>query len=407
MNRIVLNLLIAAGCVVGMWQAAKFGGGRTLAQRGADINDAATTARAIGWSRSDASTYTAHGLVLERLGNYAEATRAFERAVQLRPRDYFPWMLLGVTRDLKGDQTGAILALRQSIAVAPTYGKPRWLLGNLLLRTGPVANAFPELRLAAVSDERYLPNVIDLAWGASRNDPSAALTLLQPVTDSMHMPLAIFFARQKQREASIAQFRAAKSYSEKDLNTLVAELLKAGLFKETAEVWGRIHGTQVNEADLLNAGFEEDIPVGQTGFGWQINPTANVTMSVDTAESESGGRSLRFDFQGNSKPDAILVSQAVLINANAKYLLRFQVNSKELISAAPPIMMITDASNGKTIAQSASLAGPAGWRELSVEFSTDANAEAVVLAVSRQSCASSLCPAVGTLWLDSFKLEKR
>jgi len=407
MNRIAFNLIIAAGCILGMWQAAKFGAGRTLAQSGVARNDPAATSRAISWSSSDASTYTAQGLVFERLGNYPEAIRALERAVQLRPRDYFPWMLLGVTRDLNGDQLGAMNALRQSIAVAPTYGKQHWLLGNLLLRTGPAKDAFQELRFAAVSDERYLPNVIDLAWGASRNDASVTLALLQPLTDSMRMPLAIFFARQKQREAAIDQFRKAGSYSEKDLNTLVTELLKAGLFTETAEVWSLIHGTRVNEADLLNAGFEEDIPVGQTGFGWQISPAANVTMSVDTAEWQSGSRSLRFDFQGNSKPDAILVSQVVLVKPNSSYLLRFQVNSKDLVSAAPPIVLINEPTGGKTIVQSTSLAGATGWREASIEFTTSANAEAVLIAVSRQACANSPCPAVGTLWLDSFQLEKR
>src|SRR6185369_9010127 len=110
--------------------------------------------------------------------------------------------------------------------------KPRWLLGNLLLRSAGTDEAFQELRFAAVSDERYLPNVIDLAWGASGHDPVRALALLQPHTDAMHLPLAIYFARQKQRQPAIEQFRAAKTYSDQDVTALLTELLKAGLFNE-------------------------------------------------------------------------------------------------------------------------------------------------------------------------------
>ena len=58
---------------------------------------------------------------------------------------------------------------------------------------------------------------------------------------------------------------------------------------------------RLSDIGIHNSGFEEPITVVQSGFGWQLTPSvANVTMSVDTNEHQSGSRSLRIDFRGNS-----------------------------------------------------------------------------------------------------------
>src|SRR6266851_680002 len=133
MKRIISTVLASAFCCWGTWQAAKIGFARTLDE-------------------------------------YAQARDEFQRAAQLRPRDYYLWMLLGVTSDQSGDQEGALRALRQAVALAPSYARPRWQLGNVLLRMGQLDQAFVELRQAAQSNPSLWPNVDDLAWGAYGRD---------------------------------------------------------------------------------------------------------------------------------------------------------------------------------------------------------------------------------------------
>ena len=408
MNRFLIGVLVAVACGFGLWQTARFGAGRTLAERGAFRNDLAAADRAVSWLPGDASTHTARGLVLQRTGDYAEAARALERAVQLRPRDYFPWMLLGVTRDLNGDQSGAVSALRQSTACASGYAKPHWLLGNLLLRTGAVENAFQELRFATSANEKYLPNVIDLAWGITGRDPARTSAMIQPQTDSARMALAIFFANHKERAQAIAEFRVTTKYADEAANTLLAEMLKAGMFTEAYEVWSRARGVTAAAPSLINGGFEDEIDVSRPGFGWQTGQVANVTMSVDAAKPQSGSRSLRLDFHGESPP-ATLVSQLVLIKANSKYRLSFQASSKDLVSAGPPIVVISDANPAKpqVLGQSVPLYDVPGWREYLVEFSTGPSVEAITVTITRQTCPNQPCPIVGTLWLDSVELRPR
>ena len=139
------------------------------------------------------------------------AVTEFQRAVQLRPRDYYLWMLLGVTEDQNGDQQTALAALKQSVSLAPTYAKPRWQLGNLLLRMGQTDQAFAELRRAASDNPELLPNVIDLAWGIYGGDVNAVLAVVPPQTDAARLELAIFFARHQQSSTAADQFPFSRS----------------------------------------------------------------------------------------------------------------------------------------------------------------------------------------------------
>jgi hypothetical protein len=381
---------------------------RTLAQNAASMNDMVAADRAVRLMPNDASTHTSRGVVLQRTGNYSAAITAFEKSAQLRPRDYFPWMLLGVTRDLNGDQAGALRALRQSISLAPAYAKPHWLLGNLLLRTGQRDDAFRELRVAARSDPELWPNVIDLTWGMTRHDPSQTVAAIQPDTDPARLALALYFAINKEGPAALDQLRAVTNLSPENGNRLIAELIKTKQFTQAFEVWARIHGASGAAPQLLNGDFEDEITMGKTGLGWQIPPdVANVTMSVDAAQFQTGARSLRIDFRGDSDPLKPLLSQILIVRPNAKYRLTFNALTKDIVSAAAPMIVVADASDDKlqATAKSPPLTSMGAWQQVVVEFSTSASTQAVLIALTRQPCAAQPCGAFGTLWLDSFRLD--
>jgi len=410
MKRITIAAVGIVACAFGIWQAARVGVARTLAQYAIVTNDRDAAARSVRLLPNDAETHSTRGVVLQHTENYLAATRELERAVQLRPRDYFPWMILGVTRDINGDAKGALDALRQSVALAPGYAKTHWQLGNLLLRLGQTDEAFRELRFAALSDPTLLPNVIDLAWGTYRNDAAKTVEVIQPQKDSARLALAIFFAQHKQGTGALDQFRALKSTPDERVHDLVHELLTAKLFSEAFEVWLRIHNVPATTPSLRNGGFEEDIVVGQNGFGWRIpSDPSNVTISIDPSQFQSGARSLRIDFHGNSKPADPLASQFVVVKPLTHYQLTFYVSSKDFVSAAPPIVTARDAADEKIIiARSASLITDAGgWRSTSVDFITGKETNAVDIKLSRQDCSSDPCAAFGTLWLDSFALSEQ
>jgi Flp pilus assembly protein TadD len=353
----------------------------------------------------------ARGDALQNTQDYAQAKIEFERAVELRPRDYYLWVVLGVTRDADGDREGALRALRQAVALAPTYARPRWQLGNVLLRMGQIDEAFLELRKAAHSDPTVLPVVIDLAWGIYGHDAQSVATVLQPENDSIRLALALFFARHNQPAAAAEQFLLTKGNADTKGLALLDELLKTRAFSDAYQVWARMRGVGVTDpvGVFVDGDFEGWLASGQAGFGWQIAPSiTNVEMSVDTSERHSGSRSLHIEFRGNSNPAAPLLTQLIMVKPQTRYRISFAASSKDFVSAASPIVTIIDVSDSKnpTLAQSPPLApDKSGWRSFTLDLTTNATTRAIVISVARQNCANDPCPAFGALWLDSFNLD--
>jgi hypothetical protein len=432
MKRIISTVLASAFCCWGTWQAAKIGFARTLddyaVKQPRDIPTDAVLAlagvsdpksavdRAVTLLPADAETHAARAEVLQRLDQYAQARDEFQRAAQLRPRDYYLWMLLGVTSDQSGDQEGALRALRQAVALAPSYARPRWQLGNVLLRMGQLDQAFVELRQAAQSNPSLWPNVDDLAWGVYGPDARKVTEMIRPETDSSHLALALFFARHNQGAAAVDQFRAAQLKSDQATGKLVDELLKAKFFRDAYDLWANrsvvpaeVTLLPFDHTGIRDGSFEGVLTGGK--FGWQfMREVVNVTMSIDEGTHQSGARSLRIDFRGNSDPALALVTQIILVKPQTGYHLRLFALSKEFVSAADPVITLVDASDPKNVvlAQSPPLrSDPNVWREFAIDFTTHAETQAILITLARQACANNPCPAFGTVWIDSVWLEHR
>jgi len=409
LRRVLCAVGAAALCFWGIWQAARIGVARTTTRKAAVSNQAAID-RAVRLSPSDPETHFARGASLQQSEDYTQAKAEFERAVQLRPRDYFLWLLLGMARDSDRDQDGALIALRQSASLAPAYAQPSWQLGNLLLRRGDLNEAFIELRKAAKADPTVLPVVIDLAWNISQHDLRQFEGLLQPDTDATRLGIALFLAKHNQSAAAADQFLSTQVNSGAKVDALLDELLKVRAFSDAYRVWVRMRGETANNGGaFFDGGFEGSLATGQAGFGWQISSNlTNVEMSVDTSDRHSGGRSLHIEFRGNSNPATSVLTQLVLVTPLTHYRITFAALTRDLVSAASPVITVTDASDPKNavLIQSAPVVpDKSGWRTFTLDLKTNDTTGAIMVSVARQNCANDPCPAFGSLWLDSFELR--
>jgi Tfp pilus assembly protein PilF len=408
----VLGLL---ACFWGMWSSGREGLSQMLAGYGLLTNrlDAAQEAVALGPATPEAH-YARASLLFDQ-GELAEAVQEYERAAALRPHDYVLWLELGRARDQADDTEGAIAAFKQSVRLAPFYAQPRWQLGNTLYRAGRLDEAFRELRRAATSNPKLLPQLCDLAWAASPGDAQAVELGVQPQTASAHMALARLFVRRGKTSEAVAQFRAAGSVSNEERRALLTELLAARSFDEAYEVWssgGARKGEQSpsGKAAIINGGFESPVNLDDPGFGWQLpQDLPAVEVSQDTAAPHAGAQSLRLVWNGNAATGSSLISQLVLVEPNTHYRLRFAARTEKLITAGLPQIAVADASSSDDRTLGAALTLPQGtspWQDYAIEFTTASDTRAVRISLRRQNCSSNPCPVFGQVWLDDFSIRK-
>src|SRR5689334_15592551 len=255
-----------------MEAAAKIGFSRLLTRYATAANSLAAADQAIQLTPDDPDAHRARATVLNRLHRPAEAAASLETATSLRKDDAVQWLELGATREelideAGSDEAGALTAYDQAVRCAPYYGQTHWQRGNLLLRLGRYDEAFNDLRQAAASNRKFLPNVIDLAWSLTKGDVAQTRALVQATSDDERLELARFLARKGQGEAVLEQVRLlATPLSDQNRQELTRLAFAAGTFDAARRLWSG----SVRTEEIINGGFEEPLLRNDTPFGWKL-----------------------------------------------------------------------------------------------------------------------------------------
>jgi hypothetical protein len=361
----------------------------------------------VGLAPADPEAHYARANLLADAGEYAAAARAYEEALRLRPRDYVIWVELGKAREEAGDAEGALEALRRASSLAPFYARPRWQLGNALLRAGRREEAAEELRRAAEGDPGLYANLVETLWQAGGRDPRALLRDARPRTPEQTLAVVRFLVRAGAAGEGLKALReSGASLPAEARRTLVADLLSAEEFAGAYEVWSE--GRGAGAGSFADGGFEAEARTDEEGFGWRFaGGVQNVRLSLDADSPREGARSLKVEYAGNSEPATPAVSQLLTVEPGARYRLTFSARTKELVTGGPPFVgVVSAAKSGEALAALPPLpASTAGWQDFSSEFNAPPSG-AVRVALKRQPCASSPCPAFGSVWLDAFELRR-
>jgi tetratricopeptide (TPR) repeat protein len=388
------------------WGALRAGASRAVSDYAARAGAREAADAAVALTPSDPEAMYARANLLADAGEYTSASRAYEEAISLRRRDYVLWAELGRAREESGDSEGALAALREAVELAPSYARPRWLLGNALLRAGRREEAYDELRRAADSDPRLYPNLIQTFWYASGRDPSALVRDARPRTAEQTLAVVTFLVKSGAAGEGLKALRASGAkLTPEARRALVSELVSVESFKEAYGVWSEGRGQGAGSFD--DGGFEAEAHADEL-FGWRFaRDVQSVRFSLDSDTPREGSRSLKVEYAGASDPNAAAVSQLVAVEPGARYRLTFSARAKDLVTGGPPFVEVASASKGGgTLATLPTLSPEmTEWRDFSAEFTAPA-AGAVRVALKRQPCASSPCPAFGSAWLDAFKLQE-
>lgn len=410
-SRALAVLLGLVLCLWGIWQSGRIGLARVFSQYGLLSGQVAATDKAVALASLDAEAHYARAETLERSGDSAEAATEFERAAQLRPRDYYLWLRLGLVRDEIEDQEGARRALAEAARLAPYYAQPRWQLGNLLLRMGRLDEAFAELHRATLTDPSLLSSIIDLAWRVYGGNPQGVEDAVQPQSAHERMVLASSLVQHGYSAAAMRQFHAAGETDRKEARQLLDDLLRSKSFSEAYELWATTHGIQRESGSeipgIYDGGFEGPLPLDDPGFGWQVTADVSaISLSLDPNQPRSGNRSLRMEFRGDSNAAVPLLTQIVLVKPAASYRLSFAARTEGIVTGGMPNVIVTDAGGDTVLGQSGDFPQTInGWQNYTIDFKSGASTRAIEIAVKRRQCSRSPCPIFGRLWLDDFSLQ--
>jgi hypothetical protein len=357
---------------------------------------------------SDPEAHYARANLSADAGDYATAARDYEAALNLRPRDYVLWVELGKAKEEAGDAEGALEAFRRAVGLAPFYARPRWQLGNALLRAGRREEAVEEMRRAAGSDPRLYPNLVETLWHVGGRNPHALARDARPATAEQSLAVVRFLIKAGAGAEGLRLLReSGATLSAEARQRLVADLLAAEDFAGAYEVWAEGRAV-ARRGSFADGGFEGEARTDEEGFGWRFASGARgLRLSLDAESPREGARSLLVEYAGASGPAERAVSQLLLVEPGARYRLTFAARTKSLVTGGPPVVEVFSASKpGAALASTAALP-PAteGWRDFALEFDAPAGG-AVRVALRREPCATSPCPAFGNVWLDAFELRR-
>lgn len=372
--RIVVGVLGIVLCLFLMQAAGRVGLSRLLARYALIADSIPAADEAARLSPSDPEIHRTRATVATRLQMHSEAVQSLEIASRLRQRDDLLWLELGNAREEVGDTKGALAALDQAVRWAPYYAHTHWQRGNLLLRMGRFDEAFAELRTATAVNKKYLPNLIDLAWGISRGDIKRTEELIEIKDDNQRVAFVEFLARKR-------QFRGAYS------------------------IWSNVK--DIRAPGLFNGGFEDPLVFDGLELGrWVVSTApAKYKLAIDVSEKFSGTRSLQINFDGDWNPGTPLLSQTVLVDPSKTYQISFGLKTKDLVTGGPPLLTVNDATTNQLLGKSESFPSAPSWLTLNFTFTTLATTEAAVIRLQRNNCDPSPCPIFGVLWLDEIEIQ--
>ncbi len=335
----------------------------------------------------------------------------YKNIVRLSPFDYRWWIELGRTFEQADKYDEAEKAYLRSVELAPDYTNPRWQLGNFYLRRNRSEEAFVQLKKAAETNPVYRDQVFSLAWDYYDQDKEKLENLVgdKPIVKA---GLARFYAS-KEFAGDALRVWNSLSPEDKQANTPYAKVIAQAFYEkriypQALEFYrGLGIEPEAKAENVQNGGFEKPIgELSETFFSWRVVPAEKMEVKLDPNQKRDGNRSLRVSFNGYLTPTLYNISQIVIVEPSAKYVLTFWLKTEKLKSGGNPVLEVHNPVNDSNIASSAPFpTDTTEWQQMKVEFTVPSNAQAVTIRTSRIYCGD-VCPIVGTFWYDDFRLER-
>ena len=403
----------AIAVILGVWVSAKWNLANALSTR-AELKEVADLAASL--APSDPQTRYAVAAIYQKTFDQEDqklSLAEYERVAALSPNNFLCWLELGRARERSGDTTGAELALKRALDLAPNYAEVNWAYGNALVRAGKMDDGFRYIGLAVASNPSFTGPAVVTAMEVFDGDIGSVMQRI-PDTPMVGASLALYLARQKRfDEAATAWGRIPAELRRSDLKEpgtqIAAMFLAAKQYRLAAGVNADLPDVQTERVEtgkILDGGFESGVKLrGAGNFEWQIAEGAQPQIAISRTQKHGGESSLLIAFNTTQMSDFRPVWQTVAVEPGATYELEFYYRS-ELKTGFTVRWEIANANDNVAIASSEPVLANSDWAVVRTKFTVPAASDGVIIRLVRDRCASTVCPITGTLWLDDVSLKK-
>jgi hypothetical protein len=344
--------------------------------------------------------------------NIEASVKVLEEAVRLSPYDFRWWIELGRAYEQAEKFAEAERAFLRAVDLAPSYTFPHWQIGNFYLRQDRTEEAFAQLTKTTEKSIVYREQVFSLAWDYFDKDP-AKVEQLSADTADVKATLAMFFAQRGAAQDSLRVWNsipAEERGNHPDVLTIITQNLYSKRFYRQALEFSKQSGIDADAAaeSITNSGFEKFIGDPEaTLFGWRINRSdSKLDIQTDPTVKTEGLKSLKLNFKTYPKPDLNNVVQLVAVEPSGRYNVSFMLRTENLRTGGEPLIEIVDANSSMVIAATPRFPlGSSDWQRMTVEFTVPEKCEGIMIRTSRIPCGE-LCPISGTIWYDDFKISR-
>ncbi len=416
--KVLMSLAVAIAWVCS-WFVVRLYTGNTLAEYLNIDNRMEIAQRAVSWAPGNPLTHWSLGKFIQTQlppEQIPAAVVEYEKAVSLAPNDYRFWMELGDALEQAGEFDKAVKALREAVRLAPSYAYPRWLLGNLLVRTDRYEEGFAELRTASEADNQFQGQLFNLAWQLNKDDFDALKRSIGE-TPEVRANFSQYLVERSRFDEGLRLWNTLteteKRANRNAADAIIHTLIISKQYHQAVQVWSDVApglSYRANAGHIIDGGFEENVVHGSSAvFGWQVQSMSQVQTGIDANVGHNSNRSLRMSFQVRTHLDPLEISQLVPIEPDKQYDFECYFKTERLESAATPVVVVSDATYNTNLAASESAPpGNNDWQRVALSFKTGAKTEAVKVSIYRSSCVDSpICPIFGVIWYDDFDLKPR
>jgi tetratricopeptide (TPR) repeat protein len=354
-----------------------------------------------------------------RLGRYYDlvlqnpnaAIEQYQSAVRLNPHDARYWLELADAYQVMGDSEKQAAAIEKAIQADPTTPNVAWEAANLYLVQGVRDKALQQFGIVLRGAPNMFGLTIQLCW---RVVPDADVLLREVIPAQADAYLEFLHVLTSKQDTAAAMkvwdalIRLRQPMRTEPVFNYLGYLLRHKEPDEAIRVWRQaasplgLNSYLPSSSNLIvNGDFH--LNVLNAGFDWQYHQQPSVSLILDTSDFHAGERSLAITFDGHGVEDAGIY-QLVAVEPSTRYEFSGYYKNGEIDGAGGPHFAIRDLYSSKTYFLSDELKYGSSWRNVTGEFTTDADTKIVILHVPRLPAGGAIR---GKLWIDDFRLVKR